>query len=206
MKPKILLIVTIPILLILLFSIFNSEKLLLQSCLLSIKCRGFKAENFLSMEIKNPSIIPKIAFLELRSPATTDYLVDEWDVQTDHSDFLSSSLSEWIGFPLVRENFKLLIPVVLYPKTSLKLDLNFKQVIRNRLDLPIFRLAGFNSSLPWAYSINFDSDYRNVHSDTNPKLKADQKVLNIQLDAGSQIGPRFEWTYQQILPMRAWMG
>lgn len=209
MKPKKTILATAFILLILPLCIFNASSLLLKSCLLSVKCKGFKAQNSLSMEIENSSIFPKVAFLELRSPAALDYLLDEWKTKTKTSKFIAQDFSHWVGSPLKKDDFKFLIPVLLGPKTSLELALSFNQVIRNRLDLPLFRLTGFSSSLPWRYSITFDSAYQNIHSVHNPKIPKVQSAgneLDLSLEAGSVLAPRFEWSYQQILPMRASMG
>ena len=187
------------------YSIFSYRGLVLNSPVLNVRCKGFFAHSSLNIEIQNPSLFPKIAFLELRSPGVLDYQLQDWEVQTVGLPSLVKTL-QWIGFPLKPTETRLLVPLYVGPRSETSLQIAVSQIIRNRIDLPLIQLAGTDMSAACTYSIEFDPSYEEVHSSTEPVRKPSNHSLQFHLDAGTRTIPRFEWEYEQIIPIQASMG
>jgi hypothetical protein len=88
----------------------------------------------------------------------------------------------------------------------MSLQIAVSQIIRNRIDLPLIQLAGTEVSAACTYSIEFDPGYEEVHSSSEPLGKLNNHSLEFHLDAGTRTIPRFEWEYEQFLPIQASMG
>jgi len=206
MKTKYYLLSGILILIAVILTLLNTSALEVHSCTLSVNCKGFLANSSLNVEMKNHSVFPKVAFLELRSPAIQDYMLEDWKVETNGIPSTIQKLLRWIGAPLKQNEFKLFVPIFIGSKSNVKMEIDVNQIIRNRLDLPLFRITGSEASLPWDYSINFDPEYEGIHSSLSPQVLPQSHNLNFHLKAGTRITPRFEWDYQQVLPIQASMG
>jgi hypothetical protein len=170
-----------------------------------IHCQGFLALNKLKIQVYNESLLPRLSFLEIRSPVQDDYLLTDFKVLTKKTSWLNN-LVKWLGFPR-RSQGSILYPLIVFSHSTSTIEVQVEQVIRDGLSLPRLGLSGQTHKGRNEYQIWLDPRYESVQ--TLPPTEQIQDLKNpfkfsIPLDFENL--PKFRWNYTHTVSIYEFMG
>ncbi len=205
--PRVIKILTLVLLLLIVglcHRMVSGPDLLVETTEVDIDCKGFLALNKLKIQVFNDGLLPRLTFLEIRSPVRDDYLLSDFKVLSEKS-WWKNKLAHWFNFPR-RTDQSILYPLIVFSNTHSTLEIQIQQVIRDGLSLPRLDLSGQRESGLRQYRIQFDARYKKVRAVSGDKNIEDANhPLEFSIPA-EQKPPQFEWDYTRRVNVYEFMG
>lgn len=195
--------------LILIILVINDHSIVLSNINTQSNITGHLASHQIHAILSSNSWLPKISFLivKLSQKPSNQPLELSWFSSGDWQNGATLS-PRWMYFE--QKSGRLLIPYCILPGGTFKVNISFKEMANQSLNLPQLFLEKEPTKDPQTYNVKLDKRFREIKIEPVPTGISSTEsftIFEMQTDTKRNgTGPKIQWKYTQILNTIEFMG